>query len=143
VEKTVAEAQPASSSTLGGKHIKLIVGAVIITVTAAYLIFSAARGSAAYYMTISELQELGSPKRNVRISGFIVPDSIVWEPRDLLLEFTVMDEGGSLPVTYTGARPDMFKDGAEVVIEGQAGADGVFQAKTIILKCPSKYEGAD
>jgi cytochrome c-type biogenesis protein CcmE len=30
--------------------------------------------------------------------------------------------------------------GESVVAEGRLGADGVFQASTILVKCPSKYE---
>ena len=127
---------------LTSKQIKFIIGGVIIAITAGYLIYSAAQGSAAYYMTVSEVRALGPQTRNVRVSGLIVDGSVVWEPRDLLLQFEMVDEGGTLPVSYTGARPDMFKDGAELVVEGQLGADGVFQASTLILKCPSKYEEA-
>ena len=128
---------------LTSKQIKFIIGGVIIAITAGYLIYSAAQGSAAYYVTISEVQAVGPQTGNVRVSGVILEESILWEPRDLLLQFEMVDEGGTLPVTYTGARPDMFKEGAELVVEGQLGPDGVFQASTIILKCPSKYEEAD
>ena len=37
--------------------------------------------------------------------------------------------------------PDLFKDGAEVVVEGRlAAAGGVFQADKLFAKCPSKFE---
>jgi cytochrome c-type biogenesis protein CcmE len=38
--------------------------------------------------------------------------------------------------------PDLFKDGAEVVVEGRlAGSDHrTFEATHILAKCPSKFE---
>ena len=40
---------------------------------------------------------------------------------------------------YTGLTPDMFRDGAEVIIEGQL-HEGVFVADNLMTKCASKYE---
>jgi cytochrome c-type biogenesis protein CcmE len=132
-----------SEKRLSGKRLKFLIGGLVVALVVGYLIFSAARGSAAYYLTIDELQQQGSAVRNVRVAGFVVGESIVWEPRDLHLAFELTDESGQLPVVYSGARPDMFRDQAEVVVEGKMGPDGVFEARTMLLKCPSKYEEAE
>ena len=127
---------------LTSRQIKLLVGGLIVVLTVGYLIFAAARGSVAYYLTIAELAERGPSQRNVRVAGVILGESIVWEARDLNLEFEMVDESGTLSVVYSGARPDMFRDGAEVVVEGRYTPEGVFEARTMLLKCPSKYEEA-
>jgi len=45
-----------------------------------------------------------------------------------------------LPVRFLGIDvPDLFKDGAEVVVEGHF-ASGTFLAEKVMAKCPSKYE---
>ena len=126
----------------GGKRRRLLIGGIVILVALGYLIYSAASGSAAYYVTIGELAEGGPTRRNVRVSGNVVGESIVWEAREMRLQFEMVDDSGRLPVVYDGARPDMFRDEAEVVVEGKLGADGVFEARTMLLKCPSKYEEA-
>ena len=128
---------------LSSQRIKFLVGGVIIVLVVGYLIFSAARGSAAYYLTVKELEQQGPSTRNVRVAGNVVGESIVWEPRDLDLRFDITDESGRLSVVYSGARPDMFLDEAEVVVEGKLGPEGVFEARTMMLKCPSKYEEAE
>ena len=128
---------------LSNKRIKFIVGGLVIALVVGYLIFSAAKGSAAYYLTIQEIQQQPSSTRNVRVAGNVVGESIVWKARDLRLEFDIVDESGRLSVVYSGARPDMFLDEAEVVIEGKLGSEGVFEASTMLLKCPSKYEEAE
>ena len=40
----------------------------------------------------------------------------------------------------TPSIPDTFKAGAEVIVEGGLRPDGSFQAKTLMTKCPSKYQ---
>ena len=128
---------------LSGKRLKFLIGGLIVVLVVGYLVFSAAQGSAAYYLTITELHQQGQSVRNVRVAGNVLGESIVWEPRDQRLEFDITDESGQLSVLYNGARPDMFRDQAEVVVEGKLGPEGVFEARTMMLKCPSKYEEAD
>jgi cytochrome c-type biogenesis protein CcmE len=128
---------------LTSKQVKWLVGGLLIALTVGYLIFSAASGSASYYVTIDELQHMELSRRNVRVAGYVIGDSIVWEARDLRLAFEMEDESGRLAVRYKGPRPDMFRDQAEVVVEGKLASDGVFEARTMLLKCPSKYEEAD
>jgi cytochrome c-type biogenesis protein CcmE len=128
---------------LSGKRLKFLIGGLIAVLVVGYLVFSAAQGSAAYYLTITELHQQGPSVRNVRVAGNVVGESIVWEARDQRLEFDITDASGQLSVTYNGARPDMFRDQAEVVVEGKLGSEGVFEARTMMLKCPSKYEEAE
>lgn len=121
---------------------KLLVGGLIALGAVSYLILSAMRGSAAFYLTVEELRKEGPSERTVRVAGAIVEESILWRVRDLVLEFDISDQSGRLPVVYHGSRPDMFRDGAEVVAEGQYTVRGIFEAETLLLKCPSKYEEA-
>ena len=46
----------------------------------------------------------------------------------------------TIEVNYSGAVPDTFKAGAEVIVEGGMGPEGQFKAKTLMTKCPSKYQ---
>ena len=134
---------PTTSRKLpSGKRLRFLIGGLIVVLVIGYLIFSAARGSAAYYLTVQELHQQGTSPRYVRVAGYVVGESIVWEPREQSLTFDITDESGRLSVVYSGARPDMFRDEAEVVVEGKLGPEGIFEARTMMLKCPSKYEEA-
>jgi cytochrome c-type biogenesis protein CcmE len=75
----------------------------------------------------------------VRVSGLVLGDTIDWDPQRLVLLFEMADESGSIPVMYEGVRPDMFQDGAQVVVEGKHSSNDVFEANALLLKCPSKY----
>jgi cytochrome c-type biogenesis protein CcmE len=129
--------RPFSSKKLG-----LVIVGIVVALVAAYLVLSAARGSAAYYMTIEEVKALGASERTVRVTGNVVGDSIVWEPRELRLQFEIAEDVERLSAVYHGSRPDMFRDGAQVVLEGRYSPQGIFEARTMLLKCPSKYEAA-
>ena len=98
--------------------------------------------SSAYYdLTVSELtkQESSIYGENVRVRGQVAPGSIEQEAVGRELKFTITDGEESLPVVYQGVVPDAFKVGNEVVAEGYLNSAGIFQANTILTKCPSKY----
>jgi cytochrome c-type biogenesis protein CcmE len=126
------------------KQTKFIIGGLIVVLVIGYLIFTSIQGSTAPYLTVAELRSAGPSvhERNVRVSGVIQGESIDWNAQDLFLKFEIADESGSLPVVYKGLRPDMFRDGAQAVVEGRYTEGGTFEAHNLVLKCPSKYEEA-
>ncbi len=128
-------------SNAGGPRLKIFIVIGLVTLAVGYLVFSSVRTSSAYYMTVAELKAAGPSveDKKVRVAGTVVGDSIVWDARALSLNFELADSGGSVPVSYKGARPDMFQDGAEAVVEGRY-SQQKFQASNLLLKCPSKYE---
>lgn len=129
---------PARGVVAGGR-LKFLVGAAIILVVLGWLIFSNIEGATAHYLTVEELLAQGPSDRMVRVSGLVVGDTIDWDPQHLILRFEIAGEDGSLPVLYQGVRPDMFQDGAQTVVEGRYASSGLFEASTLLLKCPSKY----
>ena len=125
------------------KKKRFLIGGIIVFLAIGYLGYMGFSGSATYYYTVSELMGQGRSvyDENVRVTGQVAPGSLEQESAGGILRFTIIDvEGeGSLPVVYQGVIPDTFKVGNEVVIEGQLNPDGIFQANTILTKCPSKY----
>jgi cytochrome c-type biogenesis protein CcmE len=45
-------------------------------------------------------------------------------------------------VVYVGPKPDLLRGEAQAIMTGKLGADGVFYADELLLKCPTKYEQA-
>lgn len=121
--------------------LKFLVAGAVVLLAIGYLIFTAMGQASVYYLTVSELRAQGAADgRPIRVSGDVVPGSIV---RDgATLRFQIADEGGGLPVVYQGIVPDIFADNVQVVVEGRAGADGEFRANTLLAKCPSKFEAS-
>ena len=100
-----------------------------------YLIFTASGASAEYYVTVSELRAHPA-SGDVRVAGVVQADV---QKSGLHVSFTEKDGTASMPVDYTGTLPDIFKPGITVVVEGRMGPDGVFRARTLLAKCPSRF----
>jgi len=49
----------------------------------------------------------------------------------------------TVTVRFTGIVADTFKDDADVIVTGTLRPDGVFEAKDLLAKCPSKYEAEE
>jgi cytochrome c-type biogenesis protein CcmE len=59
------------------------------------------------------------------------------------VDFRVRDRSGSasVPVTYSGAVPDPFREGREVIVTvRKSGAMFVGERDSLITKCPSKFK---
>jgi cytochrome c-type biogenesis protein CcmE len=121
---------------------RFLVGGALVAVAIGYLGFMGFQGSATYYYKVSELfeQENLDYEQSLRVNGQVAPGSIEREQGGLTTRFAVVEGGQSLPVVYRGALPDTFKEEADVVVEGRLDPSGVFQADSIMMKCPSKYE---
>jgi cytochrome c-type biogenesis protein CcmE len=117
--------------------IKWAIPGLVVTACVGYLIYTASGGSAEYYLTVSELpSHTGSG--DVRVAG-IVQDDVLKTDGGLHVMFTEKDATAAVPVDYTGTLPDIFKPGITVVAEGRLGKDGVFHARTLLAKCPSRF----
>jgi cytochrome c-type biogenesis protein CcmE len=109
----------------------------VVAACVGYLIYSASGGSSEYYLTVSEVHAQ-APVGDVRVAG-VVQDDVLKTNAGLHVTFTEMDKTASMPVEYTGTLPDIFKPGITVVAEGKLGQDGVFHARTLLAKCPSRF----
>ncbi|MHB8611565.1 MAG: cytochrome c maturation protein CcmE [Candidatus Dormibacteraceae bacterium] len=117
--------------------IRWSIPALIVAACVGYLIFAASGGSTEYYLTVSELRS-HTGAGDVRVAG-VVQSDVVKSDGGLRVTFTEKDGTASVPVDYSGALPDIFKPGITVVAEGKLGTDGVFHARTLLAKCPSRF----
>lgn len=113
---------------------------VVLAASVGYLLFSATQGSAEYYQTLAELRAHPS-EREVRVIG-TVDDDVQRTEGGLAVRFTARDGSQTMPVYYRGSLPDIFQPGVHVVVEGRLGRDGVFHARAVQAKCPSRFSSA-
>jgi len=102
------------------------------------------QGTFEYYSSVKDFQVANRDVgRGLRVHGFVVPGSIAKNLSAGHVDFAIHDRGGdSLEVRYQGIDvPDLFGDGAEVVVEGRTEGPR-FLADRVMAKCPSKYEAA-
>jgi cytochrome c-type biogenesis protein CcmE len=131
-------------------NLKAVVAGIVILGAVALGVFVTSSSGKNFYTVDQFLDLERSPNRAVKIRGLVVGDSL--RETGTTIDFEVRDPESagtrSLPVHFDtlraqGQRPDTLMPRAEVVIEGHMGEGGIFQANTILAKCPSKYEGED
>jgi cytochrome c-type biogenesis protein CcmE len=137
---TVPTIQVAGKSA--NKKIKFIVGGAMVAVAVIYLIYAGIASNSAYFFTIDELHAKGDSalNRTVRVSGWVDAETIQFNNRDLILDFDVTSESGArMHVVFNGPKPDQMRPGTEAILEGKYDGNQ-FQADSLLLKCPSRYE---
>jgi cytochrome c-type biogenesis protein CcmE len=157
-----------STPRFGGRT-KFLIGGALIVGAIIYLVVTTMSSTAQYFYTIDELQARGASAvgQNLRASGAVMGSSITYDAKTLTISFVMANisndnnqitaEGGlaaalhqsvtnpnasHLKVVYIGPKPDLLKDEAQAIVTGKLGADGVFHADELLLKCPTRYQNA-
>lgn len=77
--------------------------------------------------------------QNIRAGGMVREGSIVRTPGSLNVNFVVTDYEADLTVKYDGILPDLFAEGAGVVVAGQLNEQGEFIASEVLAKHDENY----
>jgi len=105
---------------------------------AAALVLNAFEQNLVFFFTPSQVAAKEAPQgRSFRIGGMVEKGSVQREGVEV--RFRVTDTARTIPVVYSGALPDLFREGKGVVAQGQLGADGVFRAREVLAKHDENY----
>ena len=117
------------------------IGAGLVALgVAAALVLNAFQSNLVFFYTPSQVVAQEAPKsRPFRVGGFVEEGSLKRDPNSLTIHFRVTDTAQTIPVTYTGLLPDLFKEGKGVVAQGTLGADGAFHATEVLAKHDENY----
>lgn len=128
-------------SRRGRFNVRLLIGAGVVALVVAYLIFLSLDAATAAYMNVDELAVAPdiTDDRRLRIGGTVTAGSIV-RGEDLIYEFEVHGEEATIPVVYQGAPPDIFGDNAVVFVEGYYTPGGTFNADVLLTRHPDTME---
>ena len=104
------------------------------------LALSALKDQAAFFYTPGDVAKQGLPLgRGVRLGGMVEGGSIRKLADGVTISFTVTDGKATVPVTFKGITPDLFRERSGVVAEGQFQPDGCFVASNLLAKHDEKY----
>ncbi len=109
-----------------------------------FLVYSGFEQGSVYFLTVSEA--LAAPSENLRTArlfGTVGKDGLDNDTAKQTIRFQLEDKDNpthSLWVNYNGVVPDTFEIGAEVIVEGGIDNNNTFNAKSLVTKCPSKYQ---
>lgn len=113
---------------------------VIVSLTFGWIVISTGEEEVPYVSITELLEKEGAWKqKRFRLGGLVEIGSIAYSPDRLSVNFIMSQGEARLLVHYTGLTPDMFKDEAEVIVEGEYN-EGVFLADNLMTKCASRYE---
>ena len=74
----------------------------------------------------------------IRLGGLVEEGSVV-RGEGTKVRFAITDTAETVPVTYDGVLPDLFREGQGVVTEGTLMPDGTFVADTVLAKHDENY----
>ncbi len=121
------------------RRLTLIGGALAVLAIAVALVLNAMRDSIVFFSTPSSIAEKHiSPGQRFRLGGLVREGSLVRSDQ-LHVKFDVTDGSATLPVTFQGILPDLFREGQGIISEGAIGPDGVFKADTVLAKHDETY----
>jgi cytochrome c-type biogenesis protein CcmE len=115
-----------------------IAGGVVLSVGAiAALVLNAFQSNLVFFYSPTQVAANEAPAgRTFRIGGLVEQGSIKRE--GVKVHFVVTDTAKTIPVTFEGILPDLFKEGKGVVAQGQL-SDGVFVAREVLAKHDENY----
>ena len=127
---------------------KFAAAGIIILVAIIALIYTAFQATIEYYMTVPELKSKGESKvgQGLQASGTVKDGTIKYDSEKLILNFDIFEEKGNqddvVHVIYKGIKPDTFQANVNVILAGKYDPkENLLTAKTLLVKCPSRYEG--
>jgi cytochrome c-type biogenesis protein CcmE len=118
----------------------VLIGTCLVVLGAATgLVLYAMQDSIVFFYTPSEVTQMQiAPGQRFRLGGLVETGSVV-RGEGTNIRFVVTDKSKTLPVTYTGVLPDLFREGQGVVAEGTLASDGTFQANNVLAKHDENY----
>ena len=121
------------------RRIRLVVAltaALLLAGALAYTSFSASSSA----VTPSRLLASAQADKSYQLTGKVVDGSIRHVGAATLFRVRDRDGTAAVPVSYTGAIPDPFRDGREVIVTVRRQGDTfVGEKDSLVTKCPSKF----
>ena len=130
-------------------RLKIVAASAILLGGMAFLIASVTRSTSMRHFTPALLVAAGDEAhgQRVQVDGLIAEGSSQWDAVDFKLTFAVRDREteATVNVIYEDRlKPDNFKDGGSVFVEGKYDAtQNLVVATKLMTKCASKYDGAE
>ena len=122
------------------KRLVIIVAGVAVLGIALTLIFKAFNSNMGFFFSPSDIQAKQAPADRVfRLGGLVEEGSLQREDDGLTVHFKVTDNAYTIPVTYTGILPDLFREGQGVVAQGKLAPNGTFKASEVLAKHDETY----
>ena len=75
----------------------------------------------------------------IRVGGLVVMGSVSRDPKSLKIQFKITDNAETIPVTFEGILPNLFREGQGIISMGHLRKDGLFEATEVLAKHDETY----
>ncbi len=123
--------------------LKFLIGGILIAIVIISVFVSVGSDNMTYYHTPEEV--LAEPakyiNKKIRVMGLVEKGSIQWDSSITRLDFKISDDSNRIMmVRYHGAKPDMFREGQGVVVEGSLQKGNYLAATVLLVKHNEEYK---
>lgn len=115
--------------------------AAVIAIGLAVVGTSTSGGAGMYNYSLEQLLRPSADMagRDIKVAGRVAKGSVRGEPASPTFRFDLEDNAGhKLPIGYQKLLPDPFEEGRDAIVQGRM-ENGVLQASSLTVKCPSRY----
>ncbi len=121
------------------KRLTVIAGAMgFLGLAAALTFYALGQRTSYFFMPVDLVTASIEPGQRIRLGGLVEKGTVV-RGEGTSVSFSVTDMQNSVPVTYAGILPDLFREEQGVVTEGTFGPGGIFVADSVLAKHDETY----
>lgn len=122
------------------RRLLIVASGMVMLGLAVALVMVALEENIVFFFSPTDLITKQVPKdRRLRLGGLVAKDSVRRRADGLTVDFRVTDTVNTVPVTYSGMLPDLFREEQGVIVQGRFGADGRFVADEVLAKHDETY----
>jgi len=122
------------------RRLYIVAAALLVFGSATALVLTALDDSLDLFQSPSQLLAAPPPpERGIRLGGLVEEGTVLRAADGLSVTFRVTDGAQSVPVSYQGILPDLFREGQGVITIGSMATDGTFQAREVLAKHDENY----
>jgi cytochrome c-type biogenesis protein CcmE len=108
--------------------------------SAAALALNAFRQNLLFFYSPTQIADGEAPSGHlIRVGGLVTAGSFKRDVDGLTVHFVVTDTAHSIPVTYKGILPDLFREGQGIIAHGRLNQNGEFIASEVLAKHDENY----
>ena len=122
------------------KRLIYVIGGLAGLAVVAGFVFNALNSNMQFFFSPTEVVAKKAPQNSsFRLGGLVEEGSLKREDDGLTVHFKVTDNAESIPVTYKGILPDLFREGQGIVTQGRFNDVGNFVATEVLAKHDEEY----
>ncbi|MBV1695478.1 MAG: cytochrome c maturation protein CcmE [Hyphomicrobiales bacterium] len=113
-------------------------GVGVLALATLLVLIGLSRHIDAFYTPSGVLKEQVKPGIDFRLGGLVAQGSVK-RGQGLTVSFAVTDTQHTIPVSYSGILPDLFREGQGVIAYGRLDGGGQFIAASVLAKHDETY----